>query len=96
MKKFTDLNNVKVRVLPPRVITLLAQFAYYAKRQNGTIIKLSSKDVLQEVHHARRNSHDSVMDDLYDQILVELNNYSASKPDHGNSYNKTLKVLRLN
>ena len=95
MNKRVKLDKVSIRVLPPRVIKLLSQFAYYLKKHNGTVIKLSSKNILQEVHKANYEANFDVLDYLYNQIVDEISSYAPSKPKHKFRSDKALRALGL-
>ena len=87
---------MNVTVLPPKVIKLLSQFAYYLKKHNGTVIKLSSKNVLQDIHDAYQTANDDVLDELYELIVEEVSSYSLSKPKSEIRGGKPKRILRLN
>lgn len=96
MNRRVKLNRVNVTVLPPKVIKLLSQFAYYLKKHNGTVIKLSSKSVLQDVHDAYQTANDDVLDELYELIVEEVSSYSLSKSKSEIRGGKPKRILRLN
>jgi len=97
LTKYTELNRVEVRVLPPKVVKLLSQFAYYLKKHNGKVIKLSSKTVLQDVHDEYHAANSEVLDDIYNEIVAEVNSYAPSKPKKTKlKHNKPFRVLRSN
>ncbi len=82
-------------MLPPKVIKLLSQFAYYLKRHNGTVIKLSSKDVLQQVQEAYQTANDDVLDEIYERIVEEVSSYTLVKPKEKSKSGKAKRILGL-
>ena len=95
LKKRINLDKVHVRVLPPKVIKLLAQFAYYLKKHNGVVIRLSSEDVLQDVHEACIGANFEVLDDIYEEIVDEISSYAPCKPHKKHKHAKALRVFGL-
>lgn len=95
MNKRVKLDKVNVRVLPPKVIKLLSQFAYYLKKHNGRVIKLSSKNVLQDIHTEYLEANFDVLDDIYEQIVQEVSSYAPSKPTQDAKLSKTWRALGL-
>lgn len=79
MEKHISLDKVNVKVLPPKAITLLSQYAYYIKKYNGTVIKLASKTVLKDIHTASVQVDNDILNDIYQQIENEINKHLYSK-----------------
>ena len=77
MNKIKSLDEVDLRILPAKVVMLLSQFAYYIKRNDNIIIKLSSATVLKDVHNAYERVDDPVLDDLYNKIILEIDTHST-------------------
>lgn len=91
MKRSLNLDRVNVQFIPPKAVGLLAQYASQLKKYNGTVIKLSSKNLLSDVHESHVGINDKALDDLYEQIVSEV----GIPPQRKSKSFKDLKALRV-
>lgn len=72
MSDIKSVGDLEIEVLPPRAIMLLSKFSQKLKKHNGTVLKLASPTILQELEHLYTKVDDPELDKIYDDIKTTL------------------------
>ena len=73
MQVLTSLKDVSLGVLSPRAMVLLARYAQRLKKYSGIVLKLNAKTILNDVHSANSLIDKPDLQQLYEEILLEVN-----------------------
>ncbi len=72
MQKVKNLGDLRVDILPPKVVMLLSKYAYRLRKTSDITIKMSSKTVFKELEEINSEVDDEVLEGIYQQIEAEL------------------------
>lgn len=72
MQKVKNLGDLRVDILPPKVVMLLSKYAYRLRKTSDITIKMSSKTVFKELEEINSEVDDEVLEEIYQQIEAEL------------------------